>query len=188
MTMIGRTIIPSLLLALSTGCYPARSGGEAVREVAGSPASREVARADSLPLAPACYELMPGPWQTDSLLRSIADPHGAPRRFKLDTVRLAGWEPMQERSSLPMYAVHAYPDSGQNAHLFTYWWGPRGTRSETIRIGYPLSLGGVSLQVGPAAGGLTGHIVAVTDFIQPGQASTASSPITARRITCPSDR
>lgn len=139
---------------------------------------------DSLPLAPACYELMPGPWQTDSLLRGIVNPLGAPRRFKLDTARLAGWDELQERFSFPMHVVHAYVDSGQSAHVFTYW-ARTSSQSNAIRVGYPLPLAGVMLELTPVDSGLAGRMVGFTDFVQPGKPSSASAPIVARRITCP---
>jgi TonB-dependent SusC/RagA subfamily outer membrane receptor len=164
----------------------AQYGDKAVRGVVVITTKRAAALVDSLPVAPACYELVPGPWQTDSLLRSIFDPKWVPRRFKLDTTRLAGWEPLQERASFVMYTVHAYPDSGQSARLFTYWARPGGQAGSVV-VSYPLPLAGVRLVVQPVDSGLAGRIHSFTDALQPGKPSSASAPITARRILCPGD-
>lgn len=131
-----------------------------------------------------CYALKPGPWQTDSVLAIPFTPLQAPSRFRLETTRLAGWDPLQS-DTLPLYAVQTYPEAKQDSRMFTYWQRRR-VGSDTIRISYPLPLAGVGLLLTPDGRDLVGRIYTFTDALEEGKPSDAEALIRARRVRCPS--
>ena len=140
---------------------------------------------DSLLALVGCYELVPGKWQTDSLLSRIYSVRAVPTKFRLDSARIKGW-PMLQSDSAPTYVVTAYLEPGHSAGLLTAW--SRYSRArDSISVGQPLPMAGVTLVLAPVGQDLVGTMRTFTDQIVPGEAHTATVPIGARRTTCPSD-
>lgn len=137
-------------------------------------------RSDSLTIAmrvPGCYVLREGPWATAYGLAAFYPPASIPRRFQFDTVRIIGWDAMQE-AERPMLRVRT-----NVAGPFTYWQ-QRNRSLPELYVGAPLPLGGASLRLHPVLEGLAGDLTTFTDAIPAIGMASATAPVLLQTVPC----
>jgi hypothetical protein len=169
---MSRSVVLALAVQLVVACTPAAPRVSA--PTAAAPLEQRIA---------GCYELVPGPWRSDSLLSSVFPVRLAPTRFRLMANRAPGLDPLQS-DTLPLNQVEAYPDSGQSRHMFTYWQRLT-TAGDSVRVGTVLPMAGVGLVLRPRGQDLHGRIYTFIDVVEAGKPGHVERPVTARRAACP---
>ena len=130
-----------------------------------------------------CYLLRPGAWEQNALLNEFYPAAFIPRRLRLTSTALRGWDAMQS-DTLPLYAVETDTSSSRSRWLFTFWRAVR-VGSDSIHIGAPLPFAGAHLRLVPAPAGLVGTLTTFTDAIPPDGIAHAEVPATLDRVACP---
>jgi hypothetical protein len=130
-----------------------------------------------------CYDLVPGPWRSDSVRAGDVSTMATPMRFRLTDERLAGWEPLQSAET-PMFAVVEQPLTGRPTGHFTYWQRFSAT-NDTIIIQYRLPMAGIRLFLAPAGRDLSGSVHPFNDAGSSDELGEVARPVRAGRIACP---
>ena len=123
-----------------------------------------------------CYELVGGPWQSDSAMEKIERLPPGPIRFELSNIPNPNW------AMLSAYDLRTYFETRSSA-LFTSWNRASDTEPK-ILVSSPLPMAGFALQVTLRGTDLVGSITAFTDAIPADGKNMADHAVTARRISC----
>ena len=168
---MGMRIVAGLLFTSIFGC------------AAGAPPSTDPALETHIA---GCYVLRSGAWESDSSLNRFYPVSQIPRRIQLDTARLTGYGyDRLQNDTLPMLAVRV-PASTPASHVPFLYWRRMQVHSDSIYVGYPLSLGGADLRLVPAGEGLKGTLSTFTDVVPiEGGSSSSTAPIQLDRVACP---
>jgi hypothetical protein len=140
---------------------------------------------DRLPLpeqVAGCYELEfwsgePGP----EAERQRAAWGSAPT-VKLDTAKLTVWPSLVQQYGT-VFVAHSITEGRAWDHPFNYW---RFVAGDSLFIGHPGALAGVSMTLHIEGQDLRGEITSFTDERVEGKPSTGTAPVLARRVECPS--
>ena len=130
-----------------------------------------------------CYVLRSGPWERDTALNRFYPVSQIPKQIQLDTARLTGWDRLQN-DSLPMLAVRVAPSVPSSHTPFVYWRRMR-VHSDSIYVGYPLSLGGADMRLVPEGERLSGTLSTFTDAIPPDGVASSTATIQLDPVACP---
>lgn len=154
-----------LLLLLAGGC--ARTGGE--------DSAPDEARSESEALAEwrGCYAL------------SVEDPDWRlPAAVALDSVPLQGWEAFSERYERVLQ-VRSFGERTSRSRdtPFAFW---RPLEGDSITLGHPGALAGVTLRLGREEEGGRGMALAFTDAIEPGESGRDSTTVRLAPLPCDS--
>jgi hypothetical protein len=129
-----------------------------------------------------CYSLTLWPGESGPEMERRRAAWGSAPLVKLDTVALVGWPSVTQRYG-QAFAAQSITDAGRiQDHPFGYW---RFMGSDSLFVGHPGALAGVSMELVIRGQDLGGEIVSFTDVPREGRPSTAKSPVLARRVTCP---
>lgn len=124
-----------------------------------------------------CYELVPGPWQSASLLNSARPVPQARVTFELRPEHVPG-----ERPDGPLHVVKSDSIARYPHGLFSIWTRIK-PEEELIRIGQPYMFANFSLRVTPDGTNLVGVIVGYPEP-KGDVVSSVRAPVVARRVLC----
>jgi len=161
----------SLALMSAVGLAGAGSASNAQRETPFSP--EQVA---------GCYRLELWPDESGGQVERRRAAWGSAPILKLDSIKLTAWPSLVQQYGT-VFVAFSITESGQvRDHPFNYW---RFMDGDSLYVGHPGALAGVSMKVRIEGQDLSGSITSFTDVRMEGRPSTATTPLRARRVECP---
>ena len=129
-----------------------------------------------------CYELELWPGESGPEVEERRAAWGNAPVIKLDTTALTGW-PGITRQYGEAFVAYTITDAGRvQDHPFGYW---RFMGNDSLFVGHPGALAGVSMKLVIDGQGLHGEMMAFTDVVSADRPSTSRAPVLARRVDCP---
>jgi hypothetical protein len=129
-----------------------------------------------------CYRLELWPGEAGPEVERRRAAWGTAPIVRLDTTALTGWPAVTQQYSNAFVAHSITERDGVQDHPFGYW---RFMGHDSLFVGHPGALAGVSMEVAIEGQNLRGEIRSFTDVLSPDRPSTSTSPVLAHRIECP---
>lgn len=108
-----------------------------------------------------------------------------PEYVVLGSDPLTTWPSLTQQYGTVFVATSVTADGQTRDHPFNYW---RFTTGDSLYVGHPGALAGVSLALHIEGQDLRGEIASFTDVRVEGRSSAVTAPVRAKRVECPSDR
>lgn len=131
-----------------------------------------------------CYELALWPDEMGAQADARRAEWSVPSIVRLETARMTAWPSLINRYGDDVYQARAWSEGRWQDHPFAYW---RKQGTDSIYVGHPGALAGVSLMLQSQGDELAGVMTAHTDVRQVGDTAAArpSAPVRARPVDCP---
>jgi hypothetical protein len=108
-----------------------------------------------------------------------------PEYVALESDPLTTWPSLTQQYGT-VFKAFSITELGQvRDHPFNYW---RFMGGDSLYVGHPGALAGVSMEVRIEGQDLSGGITSFTDVRMEGRPSTVTTPVRARRVECPRNR
>lgn len=128
-----------------------------------------------------CYRLELWPGESGPDMERRRGAWGSAPIVQLDTARLTAWPNLTERYGVVFVAASITEAGEIRDHPFNYW---RLTAGDSLYVGHPGALAGVSMELHIEGADLRGVISSFSD-VRVGRPSTVTIPVRAQRVDCP---
>jgi hypothetical protein len=129
-----------------------------------------------------CYRLELYPDESGADIDERRARWDVPQFVVLESDSLTTWPSLLQQYGTVFVAASITQDGQVRDHPFNYW---RPAADDSVHVGHPGALAGVSLALRIEGQDLRGEVVSFSDVRVEGRPSTVTSPVRARRVECP---